>query len=171
VEQIAREMPSGASFEEFVIVLLYDLWPGVSSWKAGWPMRTTDIALMDIVGNAMDAVMDDDGLEGGDEFEPDAEIDSGDDEDEDMDSDDDEGDDDSGYHVSERRAPPQVRKQQEPDDPIEARRARRHAEVGGAYETVVAEFVRNILPQVDGSLLSDCLTDWDRETWNKGRWL
>jgi hypothetical protein len=136
------------SFEEFVILVLHDTWPDVLSWEVGWPTNRQ-------MGKAIFEAKEKVSLTQEDDTS-DLEVDVEDNRD---------GDDssvlynDDEYELELDEPPLQL-------EMPERRRVQRHGVRSiDDFESLSAQFAREILPIVDTSKLQKNLTPWDREAW------
>ncbi len=158
--------------EQTALVLLFIVYPEIYRWKSGWPTVTgtgpVQRALWQASGEVgFDGVL----LETGYLYGTPAGSDDSDDEDDDGtcedDTEDSEGErlyeDDYSDDYVERRAMEEAVQEEEWN--------RRHGQGTSAeWRRIFTMFVNEVVPRIDGRLMTSIIPDWDRVAWQEDQW-
>jgi hypothetical protein len=183
IDLVFQELPDkeiqALSLEQYVLLVLYDLWPNPGTWAEGWPGRKE---LGDALINATEKA--DLARDQQDTYAEDAEDEEEEEEEEDWSPgyEREEEEDDLPTAVLRKRDREAVRAEAEPEDveeteeeldpdfgldPSSDRRDQRLKVRSGHSESLAERFRRKTLPLLDPSILQGCLTPWDREYWEQ----
>jgi hypothetical protein len=138
---IPAAMRDSLSYEQYATTLLYDLWPATSNWT---------FLNLSTLGKAIDRAYYDinEASIGDNPYDDDYN-------EEDNELDDDDDDDDFEILVD--------------LTPSERRRAGRHDVDSDDSNSIISNFVKNVLTRIDSSSLEMRLTEWDRKSWRQKR--
>ncbi len=145
-EIIGRKLGNQLSLSKFVLLSLFDLWPDISRWEAGWRIKSGG-SLSDFIYAAIDKC----------KFSLKAER-------YEYDKDEiDRKEDEEFYEEEEKDKVMNLRVEQE-------RRAERYKMSNDASEDLLFMFAKKVLTKIDTRSINSCFTPWDIKSWNLCKW-